>query len=384
MYNRIILFNNKNNMKKNESETVNFKKGYVSQSDVPSYNIENALRISRAIIDNYGGQPTKPLLVAKAMNVSLSSGPFRMMCGASIAYGLTVGGYNASVISVTDLGRRVIKPIVEGGDLIAKREAALMPSVINKFLNKYNNHALPTENIAYNVLEEMGIPNKKAKQVYQIIIETSQSVNFIENIKGKSYVSLDVAPTRQAHIEEDSIVNGSGESLNIVENDNGGDDRFDDINDGNMGNANKDDSKKRRVFITHGRNKAFIESIKKLLKFGELEAVVAIEEQTVSVPVPDKVLEGMRKCGAAIIHVDAEEKLIDENANERVVINSNVLIEIGAAMALYNRRFVLLVKNGIELPSNLQGLYQVRYDGDNLDGDVTIKLLEAINDMKAR
>ncbi|MBU4217173.1 nucleotide-binding protein [Candidatus Parcubacteria bacterium] len=371
-------------MKKNESETVNFKKGYVSQSDVPSYNIENALRISRAIIDNYGGQPTKPLLVAKAMNVSLSSGPFRMMCGASIAYGLTVGGYNASVISVTDLGRRVIKPIVEGGDLIAKREAALMPSVINKFLNKYNNHALPTENIAYNVLEEMGIPNKKAKQVYQIIIETSQSVNFIENIKGKSYVSLDVAPTRQAHIEEDSIVNGSGESLNIVENDNGGDDRFDDINDGNMGNANKDDSKKRRVFITHGRNKAFIESIKKLLKFGELEAVVAIEEQTVSVPVPDKVLEGMRKCGAAIIHVDAEEKLIDENANERVVINSNVLIEIGAAMALYNRRFVLLVKNGIELPSNLQGLYQVRYDGDNLDGDVTIKLLEAINDMKAR
>ena len=59
-----------------------------------------------------------------------------------------------------------------------------------------------------------------------------------------------------------------------------------------------------------------------------------------------------------------------------------MLIEIGAAMALYGRRFILLVKEGIKLPSNLQGLYEVRYRGDALDGDATIKLLEAINDIK--
>jgi hypothetical protein len=40
------------------------------------------------------------------------------------------------------------------------------------------------------------------------------------------------------------------------------------------------------------------------------------------------------------------------------------------------------VRDGIALPSNLQGLYQVRYDGDRLDSDVTIKLLKAINDIK--
>jgi predicted nucleotide-binding protein len=53
-------------------------------------------------------------------------------------------------------------------------------------------------------------------------------------------------------------------------------------------------------------------------------------------------------------------------------------------MALYGRRFILVVKDGVELPSNLQGLYQVRYTGDALDGNATIKLLEAINDMKKR
>jgi predicted nucleotide-binding protein len=83
----------------------------------------------------------------------------------------------------------------------------------------------------------------------------------------------------------------------------------------------------------------------------------------------------MRGCGAAIIHVDAERKLIDQEAEEHTVLNPNVLIEIGAAMALYRRRFILLVKDGVNLPTNLQGLYEVRYAGENLDG-------EAINDIK--
>ena len=96
----------------------------------------------------------------------------------------------------------------------------------------------------------------------------------------------------------------------------------------------------------------------------------------------DKVLDDMRTCGAALIHIDDEEILQDADGVERVVLNQNVLIEIGAAAALYRRRFVLLVKDGIDLPSNLQGLYVVRYSGDKLDGDCTIKLLEAVKAMK--
>ncbi len=90
----------------------------------------------------------------------------------------------------------------------------------------------------------------------------------------------------------------------------------------------------------------------------------------------------MRSCGAAIIHVDGDRVLLDAEAHEHIALNENVLIEIGAAMALYGRRFILLVKTGVRLPSNLQGLYKVQYEGDNLDGTATIKLLEAINDMK--
>jgi predicted nucleotide-binding protein len=90
----------------------------------------------------------------------------------------------------------------------------------------------------------------------------------------------------------------------------------------------------------------------------------------------------MRGCGAAIIHVDADRTIVDKDSNEHVLLNPNVLIEIGAAMAFYGRRFILLVREGVKLPSNLQGLYEVRYSGDTLDAGATIKLLEAIKDIK--
>ncbi len=75
----------------------------------------------------------------------------------------------------------------------------------------------------------------------------------------------------------------------------------------------------------------------------------------------------MRSCGAAIIHVDVEKVLKDGDEREVQVLNPNVLTEIGAAQALYGRRFILLVKEGVKLPSNLKGIYEVRYSGEKLD-----------------
>ena len=74
--------------------------------------------------------------------------------------------------------------------------------------------------------------------------------------------------------------------------------------------------------------------------------------------------------------------LTNWGTEQHVLLNPNVLIEIGAAMAFYGKRFILLVRDGVKLPSNLHGLYEVRYAGDILDASATIKLLEAIKDIK--
>lgn len=137
-----------------------------------------------------------------------------------------------------------------------------------------------------------------------------------------------------------------------------------------------------RVFITHGKNNKILGQVKELVAFGKFEAVVAQEHETSAKPVPDKVMDDMRGCQAAVIHVGVDGVLFDKDANEVPQINGNVLIEIGAAMALYGRNFILLVEEGVKLPSNLHGLYECRYSGEELNMSATMKLLKAFNDFK--
>ena len=147
-------------------------------------------------------------------------------------------------------------------------------------------------------------------------------------------------------------------------------------------NAPSGASEGNRVFITHGKNKKILDQVKELVLFGKFEAVVAQERETAAKPVPDKVMDEMRSCQAAVIHVGSEGMLINSSGEKVPQVNGNVLIEIGAAMALYGRNFILLVEEGVTLPSNLQGLYECRYSGDELNMPATMKLLKAFNEFK--
>lgn len=144
----------------------------------------------------------------------------------------------------------------------------------------------------------------------------------------------------------------------------------------------KSKQKGNRVFITHGRNKTILQQVKEIVAYGKFEPVVAQEHETAARPVPEKVMDDMRSCQAAVIHVSSEGVLKDKDGKEHTQINGNVLIEIGAAMALYGKQFILLVEEGIKLPSNLQGLYECRYQGNELSGEATMKLLKAFNEFR--
>ena len=77
------------------------ERSYLSQSDVPWYSVDRAMKVVEAIVNNYGSKATKPLDVAKALDMMPTSSGFKMLTGASIAYGLTEGGWNASQITPT-------------------------------------------------------------------------------------------------------------------------------------------------------------------------------------------------------------------------------------------------------------------------------------------
>jgi predicted nucleotide-binding protein len=360
------------------------KRAYLKQSDVPSAPLAEALRMPQAIFDHYAGKPATPLQIAKALNVDPKGSQLRVLSGAAIAFGLVEGGAQASIISVTSLARRILRPKLEDEDVAAKREAVLKPRVFGDFLRQYDGHPFPRQDIALNVIEELGVPREKAAEVLERIEMSARLVGFIEEIKGKNYITL--LGTSADPKGEAEISNSADEA---AENDEEAAEQkpiakqIPALPKGTeLAAAIADDLRRRRVFITHGQNRDLVEPIRKLLEFGEMEAVVSVERQSVSKPVPEKVMDDMRRAGAAIIHVDADRMIVDKEGTEHVLLNPNVLIEIGAAMAFYGRRFILLVRDGVKLPSNLQGLYEVRYGGATLDATSTIKLLEAIKDIK--
>jgi hypothetical protein len=290
------------------AETESQRNSYVSQTDIPARPLEEALRVPQAIADHYAYRPTPPLRVASAMGLQPSSSNFRMLSGAAIAFGLTEGGSKAPQISLTPLGLRIVRPLQEGDDSAAKREALMVPRVIGTFLKQYDSSQLPRRDIGVNVLTDLGVPRDRAEAAFDLIIESARSVGLIHQIKGRDYVdlqgTLSPEPSNSEPLEENvqvpamlHVSERRPQSPLIATN----------VLTATPQQTSRDTSAAlRRVFVTHGKNRAFLDPIKKLIGFGKLEAVVSIDRQTVSKPVPDKVISDMRSCGSAIIHVDGE------------------------------------------------------------------------------
>jgi predicted nucleotide-binding protein len=358
------------------------KREKISQSDIPAFSLSEALKVAKALYDNYAGGPEAPHNVAIACELSPTSSSWRMLAGAALAYGLTTGSFSAESIQLTELGKRILSPTSEGDDQAGFREAALRPKVLRDFFQKYDRNKFPADKIAENVLYEMGIPRDKVTSYLSILKKNGDEAGFITQTRGGPFVATNFSAPRstplpgiQAHddvpgAEADEISNTQELSVPGAAQ----------VQYATQNPMNPWDQPIKRVFVSHGKNQEILSQVKEIVLFGKFEPVISKDRETVSKPVPDKVMDDMRSCQAAVIHVAGEKVLADEEGKLYPQINGNVLIEIGAAIALYKRKFILLVEDGLTLPSNLQGLYEVRYSGSTLDGIATMKLLKAFND----
>ena len=109
----------------------------------------------------------------------------------------------------------------------------------------------------------MGVPRDSAIRTLKLIRETATAVGFFREIKGAMYVSIEAgvgaasepAPTVDAN-------NGEIESPTVLPQ---------------IDKTSAAPTDNRKVFITHGKDRSFLESLKSLLIFGELEPVISVE-----------------------------------------------------------------------------------------------------------
>lgn len=336
------------------------QKKRVSQSDVPSVPLDEALRVPRAIADKLAKQPSRPMHVAAAMELSPTSSKFRQICGAAIGYGLTVGGPNAAEISLAELGRRAVSPTAEGEELAAKRAAVLTPTIEREFLNHYDGNPLPPGEFAKNVLEDLGVPTGTGARVYDVIRANAVAVGFIKRIKDKEFVDLEAKP------EVDGVEEGTpsenadlaaGESPALLE----------------VGSkpampvVSMPASHEHKVFVSAVDSGEVAEQIKTLLEFGGHEVVLAHEELPNSSgrAEPLDVIGAMKSCAAGVIFVQSAD-------DGQAILPLTEFMQIGAAFALFGKRFVLLIREDASTPSEIDRIEVIRYGAGGLTlSDVT-------------
>jgi len=362
-----------------KNKTTRAKRVYFKQADFPQAALQQAQKIASAIVDNFGGEHGSPPDIARALGISPTSSAWPPLAGASVAYGLTEGGVNANIIKLTNLGKKLVAPEEEGEDVAARREAILKPRILKEFFERYRRAKLPNDVIAVNVLKALGLTADRVQSALEIIKVNGRYAGIIRETPTGPFVNLDSpgvpAPAATPALpEQDSVAPESKtpeeEKLRPS------------ALPASPAATSHFDTKLNRVFISHGKQKAIVGQIKELLSFGNFEPVVSVERESTAIPVPEKVFEDMRSCGAGVIHVGAEGKYLDVEGKEHTKLNDNVLIEIGAAMALFGKKVILLVEHGVTLPSNLQGLYRCDFEGDRLEYDSTMKLLKTFSQFR--
>jgi len=333
----------------------------------PKHTLEQALVVVNAIQDKNAGKPMRRLFVADAIGRKPSSSEFKYLLSSSFKYGLTEGTEKSEHIDFTPLGQSIAKPRSPEERIAKLQEAALKPDLFKRAYDHYNNSKWPTDGPFFrNVLErDFGVPSEWTDDCVKVLNENGRFSGIVRDVAGSPHVILGDYTSAAISVEsqEEAVFAEKLPGLSVTEK------------------APPPTPTISRVFISHSKNVKILGQLKQMLKFGGFDAEIAQERETTAIPIPEKIFNGMRKCDCAVINVSADEQ--EKRDGENYGINQNVLIEIGGAFLLYDRKVILLVDRRIKLPSNLQGLSILYYDGDELSWDTGMRLQEALTGFRS-
>ena len=114
---------------------------------------------------------------------------------------------------------------------------------------------------------------------------------------------------------------------------------------------------KNRVFVVHGHDEALKEKVARLLEKQGLEAIILSEQANKGKTIIEKFEENSDVGAAICLFTGGDIGKEKSEAVEKQRARQNVVYEAGYFMGKLGReRVIMLVDNGIELPSDLQGV----------------------------
>ncbi|HEY0077211.1 MAG TPA: hypothetical protein VGB73_01085 [Pyrinomonadaceae bacterium] len=137
-----------------------------------------------------------------------------------------------------------------------------------------------------------------------------------------------------------------------------------------------------RVFVSGSRRAKLIEQLQTVLELADIESRIVEEREPGASVVSEEIFRAMRDCEAGLIIVTGEECCKDEAG--QYALKEKLLTELTTAFVLYDRRVALLWDARLPVPSNLRDLPLFKFEGDDLNWDVGVKLLKAIKEFQHR
>lgn len=150
----------------------------------PPAALEDARVLADTIARSNAGQPMRRIDIFDILGRSAESGSGRNLVTASSGFGLTTGGYQAEVLSLTELGRRLA---VEG-DEAAAIDAVLNVDIFKRFFETYANSQVPSDVAARSFLANEGVPAERTQACLDLILQNGRQSGLIDQRSGADYV----------------------------------------------------------------------------------------------------------------------------------------------------------------------------------------------------
>ena len=328
----------------------------------PTYTLEDALSVARAIYEANAGLPFDRELLAGALGTTPKSSAFTMRLNASAAYGLTEGGYNDPDIRLTGLGETVVSSSPDEARLSdAVAAAATNPDTFGRFYRLFDGRRLPQSNYLHNILErELGIRSDLADECLGILWENGEFAGLIaEGAGGEYHVRLpepdivpDVAPPQKRVATEIQTPYIAKPEVGAPERD-------------------ERAVSERCVFIGHiGDSDAADYVVSMLDEFGILTASPRIPEDDTGLLVPQEVSQAMRDSRAAV--------LVFRSGDDAWASRDKMIGMLGASSVLFDDRVVLLHEDGERMSISLDRLNHIDFDHER-PGESGMNLLVALH-----
>ena len=334
----------------------------INQSSMPYQALRDSLTIARVLYDELDGMPSSPAAICKKINVSPTSSRWRDWLGASNAYGLTTGLWNAKTIMLTPLGSRVVAPRDAVDEIAAKREAVLTPEFLLNFYTQYDGETFPEPAAVEQVMHEWGLPGERAVMAYATILHNGEDGGLLQEESGTIRISLAQTPEQE-------------EAIELTQEP----EKFTASPDSECAEADAQKSvralppigcgSEKRVLFSCGENRTLQKKLETFLKFGSFEPVTMPTQTSMA-----STYDLMRTCGAAIFCVDKDTFV----GNEGIRVAS----EIGAAVMAYGCRTILLYRKGFDPKEYFPDLPRCEYEGDQLDCEAIMQFMEIFNGFK--